>query len=170
MDYSFFPSHILSMLPLDFSCLFSHFILWPILWSFILQIFIEDLVYARCHVGSRCRCLSVCLSIYPSIYPSIHPSIHTSIWSVQKASSNAIWKIEIFIKEDTRYKKHCTWDSDASVPFKVGTLWPYTVLPIAISTPIIFSWISSMVWNLFSFKGDFSLGKSQKSQGAKSGL
>ena len=27
-----------------------------------------------------------------------------------------------------------------------------------------------MVWNLFPFKGDFSLGKSQKSQGAKSGL
>ena len=27
-----------------------------------------------------------------------------------------------------------------------------------------------MVWNLFLFKGDFSLGKSQKSQGTKSGL
>ena len=27
-----------------------------------------------------------------------------------------------------------------------------------------------MVWNLFPFKGDFSLGKSQKSQGTKSGL
>ena len=27
-----------------------------------------------------------------------------------------------------------------------------------------------MVWNLFSFKGDFSFGKSQKSQGNKSGL
>ena len=27
-----------------------------------------------------------------------------------------------------------------------------------------------MVWNLFPFKGDFSFGKSQKSQGAKSGL
>ena len=35
---------------------------------------------------------------------------------------------------------------------------------------IAFSWISSMVWNLFYFKGEFSFGESQKSQGAKSGL
>ena len=33
-----------------------------------------------------------------------------------------------------------------------------------------FSWISLMVWNLFPFKDDFSLGKSQKLRGAKSGL
>ena len=49
-------------------------------------------------------------------------------------------------------------------------LGPHTVLPIAISCPIIFSWISSTVWNLFPFKGDFNLGKSQKSQGTQSGL
>ena len=55
------------------------------------------------------------------------------------------------------------------VPFKVGTLGPHTV-PIAISCPVIFFWISLMVWNLFSFKGDFSFGKIQKSQGAKSEL
>ena len=30
-----------------------------------------------------------------------------------------------------RYKKHCTKDNDTSVPFKVGTLGPHTVLPIA---------------------------------------
>ena len=41
---------------------------------------------------------------------------------------------------------------------------------IVISCPILFSWISSMVWNLFPFKGDFNFGKSQKSQGIKSGL
>ena len=69
-----------------------------------------------------------------------------------------------------RYKKHCTHDSYASVPFKVGTLGPHNVLPIPISCRIIFSWISSTVWNLFPFKGDFSFGKSQKSQGTKSGL
>ena len=47
---------------------------------------------------------------------------------------------------------------DASVPFKVGTLGPHTVLLITISCPIIFAfpWISSKVWNLFPFKGDFS--------------
>ena len=35
-------------------------------------------------------------------------------------------KTETFI-EDTRYKKHCTQDNEASVPFKVGTLRPHTV-------------------------------------------
>ena len=49
-------------------------------------------------------------------------------------------------------------------------LSPHIVFPIAISCSVIFSWISSMAWNLFPFKGDFSFGKSQKSQGAKSGL
>ena len=79
-------------------------------------------------------------------------------------------KKETFIEEDTRYKKHCTQDNDASVSFKVVTLKPHTVLPIARSRPIVFSWISSTIWNLFLFKGDFSFGKSQKSQGTESGL
>ena len=48
---------------------------------------------------------------------------------------------------------------DASVPFKIGTLGPHTVLPIALSYPIVFSWISSIVWNPFHFKSDFSFGK-----------
>ena len=42
--------------------------------------------------------------------------------------------------------------------------------PVAISCPIIFCWISSTIWSLFSFKGDFNFGKSQKLQGAESGL
>ena len=62
------------------------------------------------------------------------------------------------------------WCLRAYNAFKVGTMGARTVLPIPISCPIVFSWISSKVWNLFPFKGDFSLGKSQKSQGAKSGL
>ena len=41
---------------------------------------------------------------------------------------------------------------------------------ISISCPVIFFWISSMVGNLFPFKGDFSFAKKQKSQGTKSGL
>ena len=65
---------------------------------------------------------------------------------------------------------HCIQDSDASVPFRVGTLGPHTVLPIAISCPVVFSWISSTVWNLFLFKGYFGFGKNWKSQGTKSGL
>ena len=36
------------------------------------------------------------------------------------------------------------------------------VLPIAISFPVVFPWISAMVWNLFPFKGDFSFGKSPR--------
>ena len=88
--------------------------------------------------------------------------------SVQKVSSHVLWK-----NRDVhwrRHKKHSTQDNDTSVPFKVGTLGPYTVLPVAISCLVIFSWISLAVWNLFLFKGDFSFGKSLKSQGTKSGL
>ena len=55
-------------------------------------------------------------------------------------------------------------------PLQSSTLGPHTVLPFAISSPIVFSWILSMVWNLFLFKGDFSFGKRQKLQGVKSGL
>ena len=69
------------------------------------------------------------------------------MWSVQKVSSHVIWKIETFIEEDTRYKKHYTQDYNASAPFKVGTLGPHTVLPIAIICPIVFSWNSLMVWD-----------------------
>ena len=58
--------------------------------------------------------------------------------SVQKVSSHVIWKIETFIEEDKRYKKHCTWDNGVSVPFKVGTLGPHTVLLVAISCPSYF--------------------------------
>ena len=41
---------------------------------------------------------------------------------------------------------------------------------ITISCPVVFSWISLTVWNLFPFKGDFSFWKSQKLQGTKCGL
>ena len=65
-----------------------------------------------------------------------------------------------------RYKKHCTQDNDTSVSFKVGTLGPHTVLPITISYPVVFSWISLTAGNLFPFEDDFSLGKGQKLKGA----
>ena len=80
---------------------------------------------------------------------------------------NMQYKKQTFIEEDTSNTVH---DDEASVPFKHGTLGPHTVLPIAISCPIIFSWITLTVWNLFPFKSDFSFEKSQKSQGTKSGL
>ena len=50
------------------------------------------------------------------------------------------------------------------------TLGPHTVFSMAISCPVIFYCISSMVWNLFSFKGDFSFGRNKKSQDAIFGL
>ena len=31
-----------------------------------------------------------------------------------------------------RYRKHCTQDNDASVPFKVGTLGSHTILPVSL--------------------------------------
>ena len=86
------------------------------------------------------------------------------IYEVCPEGIHVIRKIETCIEEDTRYTKHCTQDNDTTVPFKVSNLGLHILL-IAISFPIVFSWISSMVWNLFPFKCDFSVGKSQKSQG-----
>ena len=48
--------------------------------------------------------------------------------SVQKLSSHVLWKIETFIEEDIRHRKHCTQDNDTSVPFEAGPLGPHTVL------------------------------------------
>ena len=86
---------------------------------------------------------------------------------VQKISSHAMWEIETFIEEHVRNIVHGTMMPQSCS--KVGTLGPHTVLSIAISCPIVFSWISSMVWNLFPFKGDFSFGKSQKSRASNLG-
>ena len=58
--------------------------------------------------------------------------------SFQKVSSHLIWKMETFIEEDTGYRIHCTQDNDTTVPFKVGTLGPHTVLPVATSCSINF--------------------------------
>ena len=46
-------------------------------------------------------------------------------------------------------------------PLQSSTLGPHIVPPITISCPVIFSWMSSTVWNLFPFKGDFSWEKSK---------
>ena len=81
-----------------------------------------------------------------------------------------MWKIEVFIEEDTRYKKHCTQDNDASVPFKVGTLGPHTVLPVANSCPIVFSWISLTVWNLLPFKVILFWGKARSCRAPNLGV
>ena len=59
--------------------------------------------------------------------------------AVQQGSSHVLPTIETFTEEDTRYKKCCTQDNDASVPFKVGTLGPHTVLLITISCPVMSS-------------------------------
>ena len=70
-----------------------------------------------------------------------------------------------------RYKKHCTQDNDASVPFKVGTLGPHTVLPVAISCPIVFSWIPLTVWSHPSLsKVILVLGKARSQIWAVGGL
>ena len=47
-------------------------------------------------------------------------------------------KIETFTENETKYKKHCTLDNDASVPFKVRTLGPHSILLIAISCLLYF--------------------------------
>ena len=68
--------------------------------------------------------------------------------SVQKASNYVIWKIETFTEEDTRYKKHCTQDSDTLAPFKIDTLGPHTVLPVTIRGMSYFP--SSRQWSEIS--------------------
>ena len=67
--------------------------------------------------------------------------------SVQKLSNDILWKIGTFIEEDARHNKYCTEDNDTSVPFKVGTLRPHTILPITISCPSYFpesQWLSKI--------------------------
>ena len=56
-----------------------------------------------------------------STYMYMHMCVYMYTRSVQMVSSYVIWKIETCIKQDTRYKKHCTQDNDTSVPFKVDT-------------------------------------------------
>ena len=60
-----------------------------------------------------------------------------------------------------RYKKRCIGQWCLS-PFQSMHLWTSQSSPNRHQLPIVFSWISLMVWNLFPFKGDFSLAKSQK--------
>ena len=52
-------------------------------------------------------------------------------------------------------------DSNVSVPFKIGTLGPHTVLSIAISGPVVFSWVSLTAWNCFLSKMILVLGKAR---------
>ena len=54
-----------------------------------------------------------------------------------------------------------TSHSSPSILFHCSKHSAKSFVGIAISCPIIFSWISSTFWNLFPFKGDFSFGKSQ---------
>ena len=84
----------------------------------------------------------------------LEQKISLSTRSVHKVSSHATQKKRHLLKkiQDTKNTVYI------SVPFKVGTLGAHTVLPITISCPVVFSWISSTVWNLFPFKGDFSFG------------
>ena len=77
-----------------------------------------------------------CNSIINKIYWKKKKNV-VIVYEAQKVFSHVIWKIETFIEEETRNIVHRTIDT--SVPFKVGTLGPHTVLPIAISCPVIFS-------------------------------
>ena len=51
--------------------------------------------------------------------------------SVHKVSSLVRRKVEKFVREDSRYKKHCTQDNEVSASFKVGTLKPHISLSIS---------------------------------------
>ena len=121
------------------------------------------------------RHIYACIYLYKYIYRyiNIYAYLYTYI-SIYKVCPESIQPCNMKIRDiywrrqiqDTRNIVHRTMMPQS--PF-VGTLGPYIVLPTVTSCPAIFSWISSIVWNLFPFKPDFSFGKSQKSLGAKSG-
>ena len=76
--------------------------------------------------ANRCKWLSVIFLMKSFFEYSSGPyQTLASTKSVLKLSSHKQWKMETFTEKGTRYKKHCTWDNDASVPFKVGT-WVLT--------------------------------------------
>ena len=81
-------------------------------------------------------------------------------WS-RKVPSHVVWKIETVIEEDT--KKHHKWEMTSHSLLQSRHLGTSTVLPTAISCPVVFFWIID--WNLFPFAGDYRFGKSQKLQG-----
>ena len=115
--------------------------------------------------------LSIYIYIYMYIYVCVCIYIHIYTYMIcpeciqpYTMKNRDIYRRRYKIQETLYIGQWCL------VPFKMGTLGPHPVLPIAISCPIICSWGSSMVWNFFSFKGDLSFGKSQKPQGTKPGL
>ena len=75
-----------------------------------------------------CKVYFPVLHIYTYIYTYTYIFF---IMPVQKVSSHAIWKRDIYWR---RYKKHCTQDNDTSILFKVGILGPHTVLPASLAT------------------------------------
>ena len=96
----------------------------------------------------------------------IHTYTHTP---VQKISSSVIWKRDIYWR---RYKIQETsyigqWCFSPLQSRHLGTSHSSSSHH---HCTIIFFWISSTIWHLLPFKGDFNFGKSQKSQGIKSGL
>ena len=81
-------------------------------------------------------------------YMYVFMCISVHMRSVQKVSSHDLWKADMHWR---RYKIQETlyvgwWYLS---PFQSRHLGPHTILPVTISSPVVFSWISSMVWNLF---------------------
>ena len=62
----------------------------------------------------------------------------------------------------SKYAHLGTSHSFPSISSTVQNSLAKSFVEIAISCPILFSWMPSTVWNLFPFKGDFRFGKSQK--------
>ena len=85
-----------------------------------------------------------------------YPAMHSEKWR------------HLLKMQDTRNIVHRTMTPQS---LSKQALWDPTQFSQSPSAaPLYFSWISSLVWNLFPFKVDFSFGKSLKLQGAKSGL
>ena len=117
-------------------------------------------------------CVSVCMHAWARVCMCVHGWMDACI-PVYKVCPESIqpciWKQETFTEEDTRYKKHYTgqWQLSPLQSRHLGTSHnpPNHHQP---SRSIFLNLINSL--NLFPFKGDFSFGKSQKLQDAKSWL
>ena len=76
-------------------------------------------MYAHTHRTNSMH-VYTCIHMYTyTVYT--HTCIHTYMYDQQKVSSHVLLKRETFIEEDTRYKKHCTKDTDADWAFVSGS-------------------------------------------------
>ena len=97
-----------------------------------------------------------------------------TLWIFKACAEGDMKNRDIFWRRytirETLYIVHIVHGTVPPQSLQTRHLWTSHSSLITISCPVIFSWISSTVWNFFPFKREFNFGKSLKSQDTKSGL